>query len=123
MVYDRVVPLFNLYFNAMVTVWCRQCSEIGLPVLYKYGRKLIRDCTFKSRLLRVRVSEPQFADDLALYAVNCALFESAGRKFVQVGDKFGLTVLYPKTKGLIMGAVSEDDVFPVEVGSGLIKMV
>jgi len=51
------------------------------------------------------------------------MFESAGRKFVQVGGKFGLTVSIPKTKGLVMGAVSEDDVFPVEVRSGLIEMV
>jgi len=28
-----------------------------------------------------------------------------------VGGKFGLTVSIPKAKGLVMGAVSEDDVF------------
>jgi len=48
MVYDRAPTLFNLYFNAMVSVWCEQCSEIGVPVLYKYGRKLVRDFTVKS---------------------------------------------------------------------------
>jgi len=25
--------LFNLYFNAMVSVWCERCGEIGVPVL------------------------------------------------------------------------------------------
>ena len=78
--------LLNLYFNAIVFVWREQCGEIGVPVLYKHGRKLVGDCTVKSRLLRVRISESQFADDLALYAVNCAMFElvevcSGGRSF------------------------------------------
>ena len=59
----------------MVSVWHEQCGEIGVPVLYKHGGKLVGDCTVKSRLLRVQISESQFADDLALYAVNCAMFE------------------------------------------------
>ena len=59
-----------------------------VPVLYKYGRKLVGDHTVKSRLLRVCISESQFADDLALYAVDRAIFESAGRKFVQVGSQW-----------------------------------
>ena len=62
--------LFNLYFNAMVIVWYEQCGEIGVPVLYKYGRELVRDRMTKSRLSRVWISESQFADNLALYAVN-----------------------------------------------------
>jgi len=60
---NRVVPwylLSNLYFNAMASVWCEQCGEIGVPVLYKYGRKLVGDCMTKSRLLRVWISESQF---------------------------------------------------------------
>jgi len=77
--------LFNLYFNAMVSVWREQCSEIGVLCCISMVRKLVRHRTVKSRLLRVHVSESQFADNLALYAVNRALFESAGRKFVQVG--------------------------------------
>ena len=38
------------------------------------------DCTAKSRLSRAQISESQFADDLALYAVDHGVFESAGRK-------------------------------------------
>jgi len=119
-----MVPiLFNLYFNAMVSVWCEQCGDMRVPVLYKYGRKLVGDHTVKSRLSRIRISESQFADDLALYAVDRAMFESAGRKFVYVGNQFGLTVSIPKTKGLAMGAINEGDFSPVEVGSGIVGMV
>ena len=50
-----------------------------LCCIYKLGRKLVEDRTAKSRLLGVQVSESQFADDLALYAVNHAAFKSAGR--------------------------------------------
>ena len=39
------------------------------------------DHTVKSRLLRVRISKSQLADDLALYAVDCGMFESAGNFF------------------------------------------
>ena len=49
--------LFNLYFNAMVSVWHEQCDEDGIPVLYKHGRKLVGDHNAKSGLLRVQVSE------------------------------------------------------------------
>jgi len=62
-------------------------------VLYKYGRKLVRDRTVKSRLLRVRVSKSQFAD-----AVNCTLFESAGRKFVQMGVSLVLLLVSQKLR-------------------------
>jgi len=58
-----------------------------------------------------------------LYAVDCAIFESTGRKFIQVGSQFGLTVSILKIKSLAMGAISEGDVSPVEVGSGMVEMV
>ena len=35
-----VPTLFNLYFNAILSVWCDQCGESGLPALYKHGRKV-----------------------------------------------------------------------------------
>jgi len=41
-----------------------------VSVLYKHGRKLVKDRTVKFRLLKVQVTESQFADDLALYAVT-----------------------------------------------------
>jgi len=69
------------------------------------------------------MSESQFVDDLALHAVDWIMFESAGRKFVQVRNQFGLTVIIPKIKGLAVGMVSEGDVSPVEIGSGMVEIV
>ena len=57
----------TLYFNVVVSVWREQCSEVW----FLCCRKLVRDHT---RLLRVKVTGSQFADDLALYAVNHATF-------------------------------------------------
>ena len=39
-------------------------------MIYKYGRKLVGDRTTKSRLSEMRVTESQFADNVALYACN-----------------------------------------------------
>ena len=60
---------------------------------------------------------------MSLYAVNRGVFESAGRKFVEVGSQFGLTVSIPKTKGLAIGTVCEGDGSPVDVGTGMVEMV
>ena len=119
-----VPTLFNIYFNAMVGRWRIQSVEAGVPILYKHGRKLVGDRTAKSRLLKAQVTESQFADDLALYAVTRTAFESASKSFVEVASYFGLTVSLPKTKGLAVGAaVSEVDVSPVVVEGGEIEMV
>jgi len=42
----------------------------GVIVLFKHGRRLVGDRTAKSSLERVKVTESQFADDLALYATS-----------------------------------------------------
>ena len=76
--------------------------------------------TAKSRLSRAQVSK---SDNLALYAVDRGVFESAGRKFVEVGSQFGLTVSIPKTKGLAMGTICDGDGSPVDVGTGMVEMV
>ena len=49
-----------------MTMWCSQSGEAGVPILYQHGRKLVGDRTAKSRLLKVQMTESQFADDLAL---------------------------------------------------------
>ena len=70
-------------------------------------------------MLKAQVTESQFADDLALYAVTCTAFESTSKSFVEVASCFGVTVSLPRTKGLAVGAaVSEVDVFPVVVEGG-----
>ena len=115
--------LFNVFFNAMVAWWCSQSGEAGMPILYQHGRKLVGNRTAKSRLLKVHVTESQFADDLAMYTVTCAaLFQR--ERFVRLASCFGLTVSLPKTKGLAVGsALSEDDVSPVLVDGGEIEIV
>ena len=41
----------------MVADWCNRSSGAGVSALYKHGRKLVGDCTAKSRLSEMRVSE------------------------------------------------------------------
>jgi len=83
-----------------------------------FERKFVGDQTAKSRLVKVQVTESQFADDLALYTVTQAALESTSRRFVEVASCCGLTVSQPKTKGLAIGLVRM--MFP---GGGEIEMV
>ena len=41
-------------------------EKLMRPILYQHGWKLVGDRTTKSRLLKVLVTESQFADDLAI---------------------------------------------------------
>lgn len=92
-----------------------------MDVLYHHGRKLVGDRTTKARLSVVRVTESQFADDVALYARSRAHLETVAKKFVKEASKRGLTV---SIKGMAVGEKSGDeDVAPVRVESGEIEMV
>ena len=64
--------LFNVYFNA---------REEKLVCLFyiNHGRRLVEDRTAKSRLLKVLVTESQFADDLVMYNVARAALVWAGK--------------------------------------------
>ena len=68
--------LFNLFFSAVVKCWQVSCPEAGVDVLFSHGRKLVGDRTAKSRLSSVRITESQFADDVALYILHLELFWS-----------------------------------------------
>lgn len=59
--------LFNIYFGAVVDHWRARCPQAGVMVRYMMGRKLVGDRTAKSRLEEVRITESQFADDVAVY--------------------------------------------------------
>ena len=88
------------------------------------GNYVVGDRAAKSRLLKVLVTESQFADDLAMYTVTCVVFVSARETFVRLASYFGLTVSLPKTKGLaVESALSKDDAFPVLVDGGEIEMM
>ena len=116
--------LFNVYFNAMVTCWRDECAEAGIDVLFKHGRKLVGDRTGKSRLQVVRVTESQFADDVALYSSSREDYEMASRKFVDMARKWGLTVNTQKAKGIVIGtAIDDRDMASVQVDGGEIEMV
>ena len=63
-----------------------------MTVRYKHGRKLASDRTAKSHLSEVRITKSQFADDAAVYASICAVFERATSGFVQAASEWGLTI-------------------------------
>ena len=78
-------------------------AEAGIDVLFKHGRKLVGDRAAKLKLVVVRATESQFADDVALYSSSRSDFEMAARKFVEVAKKWGLTISTQKTKGIVKG--------------------
>ena len=116
--------LFNIYFSAMVADWHNRSNGAGVSVFYKHGRKLVGDCTAKSRLSEMRVTESQFADDVALYATSRGSFESVATEFVKVASEWGLTVSTEKTKGMVGGeGLNESDIRPVQVEGGSVDLV
>ena len=85
---------------------------------------MVGDCTAKSRLSEMRVTESQFADDVALYATSRDSFESVAADFVKVAGEWGLTVSTEKTKGMVVGeGLNESDVGPVQVEGGSVDIV
>ena len=85
---------------------------------------MVGDCTAKSRLSEMRVTESQFADDVALYATSRDSFETVAADFVKVASEWGLTVSTEKTKGMVVGeGLNESDVGPVQVEGGSVDIV
>ena len=116
--------LFNLFFSAVVSTWRTDCVEVGVNVLSHPGRKLVGDRTAKSRLAVVKVTESQFADDLALYASTREKLERVTAGFVRMTSRWGLTVNVSKTKGMAFGdGLSAADIAPLQTDSGEIEMV
>ena len=67
----------------------------------------------------MRVTESQFADDVALYSSSRLVCEMASRKFVDMARKWGLTVNTQKTKGIVIGtAIDDRDMASVQVDGG-----
>ena len=116
--------LFNLYFSAMVRCWRSRCPQAGVTVKFRVGRKLVGDRTAKTRLQEVRVTESQFADDVALYATTREVMEQAAGEFVKTAAEWGLTVSLEKTKLLVMGKdLVPEDSQPVQLEEGEIAVV
>ena len=93
--------LFNLFFSAVVNSWRSRCQVAGVEALFKIGRRLVGDRTAKSKLDAVKVTESQFADDVALYATSRASFEAIAVSIVEESKRWGMTVSLAKTKGIL----------------------
>ena len=61
--------LFNIYLSTVVGFWRKSCLDVGIIAHYKFGRKLAGDRTAKNHLNRVKITQSQFADDVAVCAV------------------------------------------------------
>ena len=80
------------------------CVEVDVNVLSRPGRKLVGDRTAKSLLAVVKVTESQFADDLALYASTREKLEHVTAGFVRRSSRWSLTVNVSKSKpGMAFG--------------------
>ena len=98
----------------------RHVDGAGMCLRYKLDGKLFR------RSIRgaesVRLSECQFADDTAILASTRQGAEDAIMAYIDVADKFGLTVNLLKTKLLVMGCgLTEEDMAPIVVGGDMIE--
>ena len=114
--------LFNLYFSAVVHEWRSGCVSAGIPVAYRLGRKLVGDRTAKSRLSCCSVTESQFADDAAIYTQSGEDMGAAGSSFVATASRFGLTVIFTKTKAMVVNAPSPPSGL-LELPEGSIELV
>ena len=89
-----------------------------------HGWKLIGDCTAKSRLSETRVTETQFADDVAIYCHTRSVFERATFEFMCMASEWGLTVIAQKTKAVVMGShLIATDSLPLQVSEDRIEVV
>ena len=118
------LTLFNLYFSAMVACWRARCPKAGVTVRHRIGRKLVGDRTAKSRLQEIRMTESQFADDVAVYAATREALEHVSAAFVNTAANWGLTVSLEKTKLLTLGKqLKPEDNLPVQLDGGEIVTV
>ena len=79
-------------------------SEAGVAIRYKqHGWRIVGDRTAKSRLVCVKVTESQFADDAAVHATSRDAIESDRANLINTASDWRLTISMEKTKGLAMG--------------------
>ena len=86
-----------------MSTWQDDCKDVGIDMLSRPGRRLVGDRTVKSQLNVVRITESQFADDLALFASTRDKLENVTAGFVKETGRWGLTVSITKTKGMVSG--------------------
>ena len=89
---------------------------------YKLDGKLFRKSIRSAE--SVRLSECQFANDTAILASTRQGTEDAIMAYIDMADKFGLTVNLLKTKLLVMGyGLMEEDMASIEVGGDTVERV
>ena len=117
--------LFNLYACVVAERWLDRVKTIegvGTLVVNKQDGRLFR------RSLRnasgTLLYKGEFADDVVLFACSREAACTAIEAYIEVASSLGLTVSFPKTKFMVVGAVvSVDDHQPLAVGGGLIEWV
>ena len=125
--------LFNLFFAAMVDQWRRECSlldSFGLEVNYvdmekKRGvkGKLVKEKVAESVYQKERVTEMQFADDAAAVVKTREGLEQTAHILIRTAGKWGLKVSVEKTKFLVVGEHTEEEIAPIVVDGGEILAV
>ena len=95
---------------------------VGTLVVNKQDGRLFRRSLRNASGTLLYKSE--FADDVVLFACSREAACTAIEAYIEVASSLGLTVSFPKTKFMVVGAtVSVDDHQPLAVGGGLIEWV
>ena len=117
--------LFNLYACVVAEKWLDKVSEIegvGAQILYKLDHQLFRRYTRGAS--QKRITEGQFADDVALLTVTREVAERAISLYHSVAKAFGLTVSIAKTKFMVSGSkITQEDKLPINIQGGTIEHV
>jgi len=96
-------------------------TGVGIRVLHKLDQQLFRRTTRGVR--EVSVHNGEFADEVVLLASLRQAAEAAMRKYVNVGQAFGLMVSLQKTKFIMVGhGVTEEDMRPLMLDNSSIEL-
>ena len=95
---------------------------VGILVVNKQDGWLFRRSTRNAG--ETLLYKGEFADEVVLFACSREAVCAAIEAYIEVASSLGLTVSFPKTKFMAVGAaVSVYDQQPLAVGGGLIKWV
>ena len=75
-----------------------------------------------SKCDRGKLSELQFADDIAIFAQTKEKVVHVMSKLFEITSQWGLTISVPKTKALVVGGRDEEDHF-LSVGDRQLEIV
>ena len=117
--------LFNLYACVVAERWLDRVKTIegvGTLVINKQDGQLFRRSTRNAS--KTLLYKGEFADDVVLFACSRKAACAAIEAYIEVASSLGLTVSFPKTKFMVIGAaVSVNDQQPLAVGGDFIEWV